>query len=102
MASRSDIQLTNNDLVIDGGDFIYGSSDSQHIQDTLNAYPGWWKENHADGVGVRSYLNSSGLIQSLARSISIQLTSDGYDVNNPDISFDNSGKLIIQPNATIQ
>lgn len=75
-------------------------SDEQHIQDTINAFPGWWMENFSDGVGVIAYLNSDGQEQILARSLKLQLESDLYEVGNPVISFDSSGNLVIQPDAS--
>jgi hypothetical protein len=101
MAFRQDIALLNNDLVIVDGDLAIAYSDQQHIQDTINAFPGWWKEFPSDGVGVLQYLRGAGLQQQLSRSIRLQLRSDGYDVNNPKISYDPSGKLIVDPNVTI-
>jgi hypothetical protein len=101
MDARYDIQLdAGNDLEIVSNDVVYDMSDEQHVQDTINASPGWWKENYTDGVGIRSYLNSDGQEQVLARAIKIQLTSDLYTVTNPSVDFDVTGKLIIQPNAT--
>jgi hypothetical protein len=100
MDARYDIKMGDNgDLLIANNDFVYDISDEQHQEDTINASPGWWKENFADGVGIRSYLNSDGQQQVLARSIKIQLESDLYTVTNPIVQFDASGKLFIQPNA---
>ncbi|MEI8111181.1 MAG: hypothetical protein WCH59_09350 [Chitinophagia bacterium] len=97
---NQDIALQNNDLYITSGDFAVIESDTQHIADTINSFPGWWKENPADGVGVFAYLNSSGQEQTLKRAIQIQLTSDGYKVSNPQVSTDASGQLTVTPNAT--
>lgn len=96
MVSRYDIQIAviNNDI-------SWVLSDEQHVQDTINAATGWWKENPSDGVNIRAYLNSDGQEQVLARSISVQLQSDLYTVTNPIIKFDTTGKLYIQPNATL-
>lgn len=100
MDPRHDIQYgEDGDLLVINNDLVYDVSDEQHIEDSINASPGWWKENYADGVGIRSYLNSGGQEQVLAREIKIQLESDLYRVTNPGISFDATGKLIIQPNA---
>lgn len=44
MAANQDIALMHNDLLIRNGDFVIGESDEQHIMDTINAFPGWWKE----------------------------------------------------------
>lgn len=100
MAANQDIALYQNDLQILDGDLIIGFSDQQHVADTLNAFPGWWKENPADGVGVFAYINSSGQEQALGRSIKINLASDGYIVNNPSITTDDRGVMTVNPNAT--
>ena len=92
----------NDDIYIDPetGDFVIEASDEQHVKDTINAFPGWWKQYPADGVGARAFLGSSGQIQVLNRSIKIQLQADGYTVNNPQISFA-GGQLSINPDASI-
>lgn len=97
--SRQDIQLdVNDDLIIRDNDFVYVSSDAQHVEDTINAFPGWWKENFSDGVGVASFLNSDGQEQILSRLIMIELQSDLYECN-PSVNFSASGQLEISPNA---
>lgn len=100
MAVRQDIALNNNDMVIKDNDWVWSESDEQHVADTINAFPGWWKENFADGVGILLYVNSKGQEQVLARSIKLNLQSDQYTVDNPTVSFVNS-QLTINPNATI-
>jgi len=97
MDARKDIliDIVNNDV-----QFVL--SDTQHVEDTINAAPGWWKENPSDGVNIRAYLNSDGQAQVLARSITVQLQSDLYTVTNPQVVFDANGKLFINPNATLQ
>ncbi len=82
-------------------DVQWVESDPQHVQDTINAAPGWYKENPADGVDVRAYLSSDGQEQVLARKIAVELRSDLYVVQNPIVRFDTSGHLFIQPNATL-
>lgn len=101
MATSRDLFLVGNDLYIDpiAGDFVIADSDVQHVTDTLAAFPGWWKENPADGVGIFAYENSSGQEQILARIIKQQLQSDGYQCNNAVVTQDASGLLTIQPNA---
>ena len=68
---RYDLQSDDNGLMILDNDLVYGISDTQHVQDTLNAAPGWWKENYSDGVNIKSYLNSSQQEQILARKINL-------------------------------
>jgi hypothetical protein len=98
--SNQDIGLYANDLLIQNGDLVIAASDNQHIVDTINAFPGWWKENPADGVGIFQYQNSLSKEQDIKRSITIQLIADGYNVANPDVSTDSTGALIINPNAS--
>jgi hypothetical protein len=97
--ANNDFILSGNDLFISGGDLVILNSDPQHIADTLNAFPGWWKQNPADGVGVFSYLNSAGQEQQLRRSIQIQLQSDNYAAA-PIITTDTGGNVSINPNVT--
>ena len=102
MASRYDIKIVDNDLFFNTvGDLVFAVSDEQHIEDTINAFPGWWKENPQDGIGVSAYLGGPLNTQLLSKNIILQLSADGYTVANPDISIDTSGNLIINPNATI-
>jgi len=100
MANRYDISLdavgitTLNDLpIID--------SDQDHIQDTIQANKGDYKENPQDGVSIQSYLNSSGQETTISRDIILQLKSDGYRSNNPLITFSSNGELQIEPNAVL-
>lgn len=88
-------------IEVKDNDIQYVLSDEQHVQDTINAAPGWWKESPQDGVNIRAYLNSDGQEQVLARSISVQLQSDLYQVVNPVVKFGTDGKLYINPNATL-
>lgn len=99
---RNDILQDNNgSIIIENSDLQYGLSDEQHIQDTINCAPGWWKENFADGVNIRSYLKSSGKEQFLSRKIKIELEKDLYTVSVPRVEIFPNGKMIIEPNATI-
>ena len=98
---RYDLQSDNRGLIVINNDLVYDISDTQHVEDTLNAAPGWWKENYSDGVDIRSFINSSQQEQILARKIKLQLESDLYAVTNPKVYYDLEGKLNIEPNATI-
>lgn len=99
MANNSqDIAIFRNDLYIVDGDFAIAFSDQQHVSDTIAAFPGWWKQFPADGVGVLQYLNSSGREQELERSVRINLQSDGYRMSDADIT-NNNDLVIINPNA---
>ena len=100
MANRFDVLLNGNDLVIQDNDIVLAESDNQHIADTINACPGWWKESFTDGVGIVRYLKAQNVQQELSRSIRLNLQADGYN-SNPIISFDKSGTLIIDTNVSI-
>lgn len=99
--ANQDFALYGNDLLIQAGDFAIAESDPQHIADTINAFPGWWKENPADGVGIFQYMNSTGQEQTLKKNLIIQLKSDGYTVSNPVVDVDSAGNITVTPNATI-
>jgi len=100
MAINSDILLIGNDMYIDPyvGDFDIMPSDEQHIQDTCAAFPGWWKQNPADGIGISGYSNSSGQMQQLATNTKQQLQSDGYQAS-PIVTQNPDGKLTLNPNV---
>lgn len=91
--------MYGNDLLIKNGDFAIAESDMQHIADNLNAFPGWWKEHPADGVGVLAYYGGPADAQKLKKQITIQLTADGYKVTNPQVTIGTDGQLTITPNA---
>ncbi len=98
---RFDLQYNSDGLVIVDNDVVWAVSDQQHVEDTINAAPGWWKENHPDGVNIRKYQNSSRQEQVLARSIRINLEADLYTVTNPKVYFTSDSKMVVEPNATI-
>lgn len=97
---RQDIKLSNNDLVIQNGDFVISESDEQHIQDTINAFPGWWKMNPADGVGIRAWQYSPSNAQAMNKIIRLNLNADGY-ICSPSVTLDVTGKLTIITNAEV-
>jgi len=97
--ARTDLQLTNNDIDVLNNDFIISESDGQHVQDTINANVGWWKETYTSGVGVMSYLKSKNTAE-LSRKIMIELKADNYN-SSPIMTFTNNGLLNINPNVTL-
>jgi hypothetical protein len=97
---RYDIKF-DGDLIVVNNDVVWDLSDTQHVQDTINAVPGWWKEHFWEGVNIRSYLNSSQQERVIARSIKINLESDLYICANPKVYFTSDSKMIVEPNATI-
>lgn len=97
---NQDIALSGGDLLIIAGDLAVSESDVQHISDNINAFPGWWKEFPALGVGILQYLNSAGQEQTIKKQIRINLTADGYQVGNPSVTTDAAGLTSINPDAT--
>jgi hypothetical protein len=81
MATASDILMIENEYNFTGGDFNIGFSDSQHIQDLIFENKGAYKQFPLVGVGIMNYLNSSGAVLLLKRDIEIQLSNDGYLIN---------------------
>jgi len=97
--ARHDILLNENSPVITNGDFTVGVSDTQHIQDALQAFPGWWKQYPSDGVGLAAWRNSPGSNQQLTQSIILQNQSDGYSINLSNIIINPvTSKLTIDAN----
>jgi len=94
---RTDLMLTGNDLTINNNDLILTDSDDQHIADTINAWPGWWKENPTDGVKIMAYLKGRNIQQELSRSMKIQLQTDGY--NSRPIITQTNNNLTVDPNV---
>jgi hypothetical protein len=101
MVAQDFLLDANYDLLITNGDFVIGASDNQNIQDIIQSYVGWWKQYPLVGVGIQSFINSNGQDQALARSIQIQLQSDGFTVQSPQVTI-NPDQVIIQPNAVRQ
>jgi len=95
---RQDLKQIDNDIVFENNDLAIDYSDNQHIQDTINAFQGWWKEYPADGVGIQAYLNAPLTELLLKQNIRSQLESDGYKAN-PIIYQDYKGTTNIDPQA---
>lgn len=100
MDSRFDIKIEA-DYINANNDLQVYESDIDHIEATIQATKGSYKEHPQDGVEIEKYLNSAGQEQTIARDIIIQLKADKYKVNNPIVEFDADGKLQIEPNATL-
>ena len=67
------------DLVVtDDGDFSVKSSDEQHVVLLFNTALGSWKQWPLAGIGIQSYLGSSGQTLQIQRLATLQLQADGY------------------------
>ena len=98
MPVRYDIALTNNDILFNNGDMVIAESDEQHIIDTINCFPGWWKENPFDGVGIMAYAKSPVNKQEISKKMRTELLSDNYNSKAPTVDLTADGKLTINPN----
>lgn len=87
------LQDNGGDLLIKDGDFVFGASDNDHVEDIISAFAGEWKEFPLVGVGIMKYLNSAGSESEMQQVTKQQLKADGYDVKK--ILFD------VAPNGTI-
>lgn len=100
MFPRHDIRITKA-YINANNDFEWFESDIQHIEDTINSNVGEWKENPSDGVAIMNYMNSSGQQDTVARKVILELKKDLYPCNNPKVSYDVNGNLLIDPNITL-
>jgi hypothetical protein len=101
MLDRRDIKTDDitNDLVFENGDLKIFSSDQRHIQDTINGFPGWWKEYPLTCVGLAMYLGSPATDQVLISKIKTELALDGYQTNQTSIVRGNNDEITIYPNV---
>ena len=100
MAAATDILLDDNgDLPIEDNNFTIGYSDQQHVKDCLVSFPGEWKQNPQNGVGISAYYKSRVDELKVLQKIRQQLGSDGYVLRNPKVSLVN-GEMQVTPNAT--
>ncbi len=91
MEKRKDILVdSNNDLLIENGDFVIDSSDIQHVDHIITAQKGEYKETPQLGFGVINYLKSNTTKTKFKRNLRVQLNFDGYQ--NPKIDLKNGFK----------
>jgi len=91
MARKDFILDDDGDLKIVNGDFVFGYSDDQHIEDILKSAPGDWKEHPLVGASIGDLLNGE-LTEGDRNRIKLQLQADGYKMNS--IKVDN-GNIIL-------
>ena len=73
----------------EAGDLAVGESDGQHLALLQLTAPGEWRADPLVGIGLRRYLNAPyGPAQAAAlqREFTIQLTRDGFQVLEIDLS----------------
>lgn len=96
---RIDLLLNDNAIVIQNNDAVIAESDTQHIQDTISAFPGWWKENPFDGVGIMQYYKARGVELIVAKAIQLNLNADSYNVSSAEVKMLRD-TMLVQPNAS--
>jgi len=84
---------SNNDLLVEQGDFVVSSSDDRHVNLIIVSNKGHYRFNPTIGVNAFSFLNSVGQADALKRSIQEQLSIDGFQVEKIDIT--ENGKINI-------
>jgi phage baseplate assembly protein W len=93
MNSRDFLSDADGDILIEGGDFVVGDSDEQHVADILLSNKGDWRQNPAVGCNMVAFLkgnNSASLRERVRILIRTQLEYDGYRVD----------KLVVKDNLT--
>ena len=73
----------------EAGDLAAGESDAQHLSLLLLTGQGEWRADPLVGVGLWRYQNapySPAQAQELQREVAVQLTRDGYQVLENDLS----------------
>lgn len=96
-----DFKQVNNDIYMDPvtGDFVMVPSDSQHILDLLQSYPGWWKNAPSVGIGLSAKLKGKFNAATVEGFIKQGLEADGYQVGRPLVTINANGAATIKPNA---
>ena len=98
MAIYNDIITdSENDLIIENGDFKLNESDSQHVEHIITADKGQFRQWPLIGVGINRLINGSINPQSLKQVIKLNLESDNYNVRL--IEVDSIDKLSINVDA---
>ena len=103
-AAKDFIQSSDNDILIDLGDFIVDFSDQQHILDIVYAAPNWYKEYPSCGVNIQKFLSGNGSDgknkENLTRVMQLQLQADGYNNTNSTFKIDYENNLSLETDAT--
>ena len=81
MASAHDIGHDENGLFVKNGDFVVLESDTMHAKDIIISAPGWWNQFPLLGANITKYRSSSGREQQMTRDIKLNMTADGFIVD---------------------
>lgn len=72
------------DLLIENGDFVFGSSDQQHVENIFLAQQGEYKEWPLIGFGAINYIKTKVRDSEFKRDLKLQLSFDDYVAMNID------------------
>jgi len=83
--------LLNSDLEITfkNGDFNVGDAPEQHVGAIINASKGNFRRYPTLGAEIHRYIDSPQLIREIEQAIRLELSKDGYIIDNIDISTEN-------------
>lgn len=84
---------TNNDLVIENGDFKVGESEVLEVERIICSNKGEWKQFPLLGFGITSWLNGAYQKNVFRRDLDVQLKSDGF--RKVEVTFLGGGKVNI-------
>ncbi len=79
------LNITNNDLLIQNGDFVVSESESQEVNLIINTFLGNWFEFPLVGVGIINYLASNESPTYIEQQITNQMVTDGFIVESVSI-----------------
>jgi len=68
-------------ILFEGGDFMVGASDEQHISDIFMLHQGEIKEFPLCGFGAMQYVKTNITESEFKRNLKLQLEYDGYTDN---------------------
>ena len=100
MFPRYDIELDTTYMNANN-DIAWTESDVRHVRATIDANKGEYKQFPSDGVAITKYLNSSGMELVIKREVMIELQKDKYPCDNPLVSYNTSGEVIVNPNIQL-
>ena len=90
-----DLLLDSDTLLIRNNDFVIGDSDSQNINDVLQAEKGEFKRTPQLGVGATNFINSPTDIQNIKSVVQLNLELDGFTVQEVIVEQTTDGLTII-------
>lgn len=86
MAKPFDIKLgSENELLIERGDFVIGDAEAQNLDHLLITMPGSVKSQPATGIGAVRWIKRQSRLNSLFTEAKSQLKADGWENESIDV-----------------